>query len=169
MKPKPNEYDSYYETYISALPDFHIKQILEEQIDTIQNMFSNMDEEKGNFAYSEGKWTIKEVLGHIVDTERIFSYRALSFARGETQKIPGYDQNEYVAKGNFNKRSINSLIYEFTYLRKSNIILLLSFDEETLNNKGNANGKQITVNALLYILAGHVNHHIKVLKEKYFI
>lgn len=166
-KPDITEYDSYYQTYINALPEFSIKQILEEQIIEIQNIFGNMNEEKGNYYYAEGKWSIKEVLGHITDTERIFSYRILSFARCEKQKIPGFDQNEYVLKGNFNNRTVKDLLEEFICLRKSNIILINSFNEEILKNIGNANGKNVTVNALQFILAGHVHHHIKVLKEKY--
>lgn len=166
-KPNKSEYNSYYEPYISALPEKNINQILEEQINEIQNLFGVLNESKGNFAYAEGKWTVKEVLGHITDTERIFAYRILSFARGEKQKIPGFDQNEYVLNGNFNKRTIKDLSEEFIYLRKSNIILINSFNEETLKKIGNANGKEVTVNALQFILAGHVHHHIKVLREKY--
>lgn len=168
-KPNKSDYNSYYEPYISALPEKNINQILEEQINEIENLLGVLNESKGNFTYAEGKWTVKEVLGHITDTERIFAYRILSFARGEKQKIPGFDQNEYVLKGNFNNRTIKDLTEEFILLRKSNIILFNSFNEETLNKKGIANESEVTVNALLYIIAGHVNHHIKVLKEKYGI
>jgi len=132
-------------------------------------LLSSIKEEKGNFAYAEGKWTIKQVIGHVIDTERIMVFRALCFARGEKQPIPGFEQNGYVKEANFNERTIKDLISEFKVVRKSNLYLFKSFSEAMLNRRGVAGGNEITVLALLFIIAGHEKHHIKILKEKYGI
>ena len=110
---------------------------------------------------------MKEVLGHVIDTEKIMAYRALAIARGEKQSLPGFEQDEYVAESNFNNRSLDDLINEFLTARESNLILFKSFDEEILNRRGIASESEITVLALIYIIAGHEKHHMKVLREKY--
>ena len=110
---------------------------------------------------------MKEVLGHVIDTEKIMAYRALSFARGEKQSLPGFEQDDYVAESNFNKRSLVDLINEFITIRESNIILFKSFNEEILIRRGTASESEVTVLALIYIIAGHEKHHMKFLKEKY--
>ena len=110
---------------------------------------------------------MKEVLGHILDAERIFGYRALSFARGEQQAQPGFDEDSYVATARFNRQSVDDLLFQFMYTRKSTLLLLRSLSEEELSLSGTANGKHITVNALFWIMAGHAQHHFQVLKERY--
>jgi len=106
-------------------------------------------------------------VGHVLDTERIMAYRALSFARGEKQPLPGFEQDDYVAEGNFSLRTLSELISEFNLARKSNMILFKSFTNDMLKRSGIANGYKMTVLALLYIIAGHEKHHIKILKERY--
>jgi uncharacterized damage-inducible protein DinB len=167
MRPSEKDYNPYYKGYIDKIKGDNILSILEEQITTISDFFRVIPEEKGNYAYAEGKWSIKEVLGHMIDTERAFSYRAFCFARGEKQSLPGFEQDDYVREGNFNKRALKDLVNEFTLLRKANLALFNSYSEDELNKRGIANKNEITVRAILFITAGHALHHTSVLKEKY--
>ena len=167
MRPQPGDYAPYYDRYISLIDEDDIVQVLENQIQSSIELLSSIGEKKANFAYAEGKWTIKQVLGHIIDTERIMTFRALSFARGEKQPIPGFEQDGYVNEANFNKRTLKDLINEFKAVRESNIILFKSFTEEMFNRRGIASGNEITVLALLFIIGGHEKHHLNVLMENY--
>lgn len=166
MKPKPGDYAPYYDRYISLINDDVIS-VLEKQITSTVSLLNSVSEEKADYAYAEGKWTIKEVVGHMIDTERIMAFRALAIARGEKQPIPGFEQDDYVNAANFNRLSIKDLTEEFEAVRKSNIFLFKSFDEIDLNKRGIASGNEITVLALIFIIAGHELHHLKILKEKY--
>jgi len=166
MRPKQGDYNIYYDRYISLIDDDVIK-VLKTQLQTSLELLNQINEEKGNYSYEEGKWTIKELLGHVIDTERIFTYRALSFARNEKQSLPGFEQDEYVANGNFSSRSLEEMINEFRLVRESNIILFESFDAEILNRRGTASDNEVTVLALIFIIAGHEKHHMKILKERY--
>jgi hypothetical protein len=167
MKPKPGDYNPYYNGYISLIGDGDIIEVLEEQRKTSEKFLNTFTENQGNYSYADGKWTVKEVLGHVIDTERIMAYRALAFARNERQSLPGFEQDDYVAESNFNKRSLVDLINEFKTLRESNIILFKSFNEEILIRRGTASESEVTVLALIYIIAGHEKHHMKFLKERY--
>jgi uncharacterized damage-inducible protein DinB len=167
MRPSEKDYAPYYKGYIEKIKGDNILGILQEQLTTISDFFKNIPEEKGNYAYAEGKWSIKEVLGHMIDTERVFAYRAFCFARGEKQSLPGFEQDDYVKEGSFNKRELKDLVNEFTLVRKANLALFSSFSEKELNNRGSANKNEVTVLAVLFITAGHTLHHITVLKEKY--
>lgn len=167
MKPKSGDYNPYYDRYISLIGDDDIIEVLEEQRKTSEKFLKTFTEKQGNYSYADGKWTLKEVLGHVVDTERIMSCRALAFARGEKQSLPGFEQDDYVAESNFNNRSLDDLINEFLTARESNIILFKSFDEEIFNRRGIASESEVTVLALIYIIAGHEKHHMKFLREKY--
>lgn len=167
MRPAKGDYNEYYQPYIELLKGDDIFRILVEQNMESQNVLNSFSESKGNYAYAEGKWTIKEVIGHIIDVERIFAYRALCIARGETKSLPGMDQDMYVKNGNFNKRQLFDLNYEYRLLRESNILLFGSFDKSVLQNRGIASGYEVTVLALIYIAAGHEKHHLNMLVEKY--
>jgi hypothetical protein len=167
MKPKTGDYNPYYDTYISLIEDDDIIKVLEEQLKSAETYLRTHSEENGNYYYEKGKWTVKEVLGHVIDTERIMAYRALAFARNEKQALPGFEQDDYVAESNFNKRTLDDLINEFKIVRESNINLFKSFDEEILNRRGTASDSEITVLALIYIIAGHEKHHIKILRVRY--
>ena len=164
-RPQPNEYPVWGETYISKV-DMDIFETLEEQIFSIPVLFES-NKAKENFAYAEGKWTLKEMLGHIIDTERILTYRLTCFARNEKQHLPGFDEDDYVTNAHFNDRSIFSLAEEFAQLRKANMFLIKSLNETDLNRIGNANGNNMSVKALVYVLAGHIIHHTNVIKERY--
>lgn len=157
----------YYDSYIDRVRDKEPLKVLEDQMNSTQDLFTSISDEKGNFAYAEGKWTIKELIGHLIDSERVFGYRALRFARGDKTELPGFEQDDYVAAADFSKRSLSDLAEEFYLVRKSNLLLFKSFSEEELSRTGIANGGEVSVEALLYIIVGHENHHINVIKEKY--
>lgn len=166
-RPSKKDYAEYYHKYVQEIEDDNIIEVLEKQLNTTLELFKNIPEEKGNYAYAEGKWSIKEVLGHCIDTERIFAYRALCIARREKQPLPGMEQDDYAKEGEFNNRTLKDLLDEYELIRKSNIILFKSFRQKVLQNRGIASGNEVTVLGLMFIIAGHELHHIKVLKEWY--
>ena len=167
MRPNKNDYAPYYERYISLVEGDDINKILSSQSEETQAVLNSFSESMGDYAYEPGKWTVKEVIGHLVDTERVMSYRAMCIARGEKQPLPGFDQDTYVKSGNFHKRGLFDLIYEFRLLRELNMLLARGFDEEDLKKRGIASNNEVTVLALLYIIAGHEKHHINILQERY--
>lgn len=163
--PQIQDYPQWYKGYID-LVDGDVLDILENQADAFAAFICSIAD-KADYAYAPGKWTIKEMFGHIIDTERIMVFRLTSFARAEKSALPGFDENDYVTNAHFKDRSLESLCDEFVLLRKSNMFLVNSLNEEELNRSGNANGNQISVKALVYILAGHVMHHKNVIVERY--
>jgi uncharacterized damage-inducible protein DinB len=167
MRPAKGDYGEYYQKYIDLVKGDDIFRILVEQNMDSQNVLNSFSESKGNYKYAEGKWTVKEVIGHMMDVERIFAYRALCIARGETNPLPGMDQDMYVYNGNFNKRQLFDLNYEYRLLRESNILLFGGFDKSVLQNKGTASGYEVTVLALMFMTVGHEKHHLNVLMERY--
>lgn len=167
MRPSKNDYAEYYHKYVEELNDDDVLKILDEQLRRNLELFKSIPEEKANYRYAEGKWSVKELLGHMLDTERIFAYRALCIARGEKQHLPGMEQDDYVREGEFDKRQFAEMVKEYELLRRSNLQLFRSFSEKQLNRRGTASDNEVTVLAILFIIAGHDLHHIKVLKEKY--
>ncbi len=167
MRPAVNDYAPYYKNYIDKIPGNDILKFLLDQTKDCMNTLNSFPEYKGDFRYAEGKWTVKQVIGHITDTERVFSYRALCIARGEKKHLPGFEQDDYVKAGKFESRNLFDLIYELRLLRESNLLLFKSFDEEMLMQRGTASGYEVTVNALLFMIAGHMQHHLDILKERY--
>ncbi|WP_175634715.1 DinB family protein [Pedobacter ghigonis] len=166
-RPQPNEYPVWGETYISKV-DRDIFEILNDQIESIPALFrANAD--KADYAYAEGKWTLKEMLGHMIDTERVFAFRITCFARKEQQPLPGFDEDDYVLNARFAERELEDLIEEFAALRKANLYLFKSLNEDDLNKKGIASGREINVRSILFIVGGHVIHHVGVLKERYHV
>lgn len=166
QRPQVDEFPLFYKGYIDNVGDDVFAE-LEQQLDSFPKFLNAISEEKSSYAYAEGKWTIKEMVGHLLDTERIMSYRALRFARQDTTALPGFDENDYVKYAHFADRTLQSLVDEFITLRKSTLFLIKSFREEDLNRSGISNDKPITVRALIFIMAGHVNHHKQILKERY--
>ena len=166
-RPETNEYAPFYEGYIKDVIGNDPFRNLENQYQEIQSILQSLPEEEANFAYTEGKWTIKEVLGHMIDTERIMDYRALCISRKDKQSLPGFEQDDYVQEANFKERTITNLLEDYRIVRKSTISLFKNFTENMLNQRGVANDKEVTVLALLYIITGHEMHHLKILKEKY--
>lgn len=166
-RPENTEYAEFYAGYVSQVEGANIIEALEKQHEEMDVLFSGIAEERGTYAYEPGKWTIKQLLGHLIDGERVFSYRALRFARGDKTELPGFDQDPYVANGNANNISMDDLLDEFLALRKSNIIFFKNLSEEAWSRTGTASSNEITVRALAFIMVGHVAHHVKILKQRY--
>ncbi|WP_316802326.1 DinB family protein [Pedobacter nototheniae] len=166
-RPQPNEYPVWGETYIEKV-NGDVLQILADQIITIPDLFRN-NAAKENYAYAAGKWTLKELLGHIIDTERILVYRMTCFSRNEQQALPGFDENDYVTNARFHERELEDLIEEFIALRKANFHFFKSLNENELSRKGTASNREINVKSILFIVAGHVIHHVGILKERYHV
>ncbi|HFK1514461.1 TPA: DinB family protein [Bacillus cereus] len=164
IRPKASEYNSYYATYINLVSDGNIVHILEQQIEETNLLLKEISDSEGLFRYAPTKWSIKEVIGHIADTERIMAYRLLSIARGETT---GYNDDMYVLKAAFDKQSMQDLLDNLIVVRQSTVHLLKSLDKDTWLQKGNANKSEVTVRALAYIIAGHELHHLQIIKERY--
>lgn len=167
MKPQQDEFAPYYNKYIGLI-DEDVLGLLEKQADTFPAYIRNIPEDKADYAYADGKWTVRQVLGHIIDTERIMAYRALCIARQDTTPLPGFEQDDYVAVSEVSRRSLASYADEFEAVRKSNLFLFRSFDEQSLNCRGTASEQPVSVRALLYIVAGHLKHHIHIFEERYW-
>jgi uncharacterized damage-inducible protein DinB len=165
--PAAYEYAEYYRTYVKLVPEGDILQILNEQMKETVIMLSNLSSEQSEYRYAAGKWSIKEVIGHITDTERIMSYRLLSIARGEIRSLPGYDENKYVEAANFDRQSMKELLDHFACVRQSTIHLIKSLSDDALARRGEANNSEVTVRALITIIAGHELHHLNIIKERY--
>lgn len=166
-RPETNEYDPYYDTYISLVDGNDVLPVLDAQPAEIRAIFSDMPEEKGTFAYTEGKWTIKEVLSHLIDGERMFAYRTLRVSRGDKTPIEGFEQDGYIENSNANNRSFAELLDEFDLQRRSNMLLFNNLSDEASKRIGTANEKEISVRAIIYCMAGHVRHHIRILHKRY--
>lgn len=167
VRPSPDEYDPFYETYVAAVPNVDIMVFLNQQLETAVELLESVPEERLDYRYATGKWTTREVVGHVVDCERLFSYRAFRFARGDSTPLAGLDQDAIMAGADFSSRSMGSLINEFRHLRASNISLFMSLSPECFDRRGIASGCEFTVRALMYILAGHAEHHMQVIGERY--
>jgi uncharacterized damage-inducible protein DinB len=165
-RPQPDEYSDFAARYVDMVGSGPIIEILEYLQQMNYNFFLRLDPDKASYAYAEGKWTIKQVLGHMCDTERIFAYRALVFSR-ESITLPGFDQDVYMEGTTFNHRSLESLAKEFNTIRETTLYLLRSLTEEQTMRKGIASGSTFSVRAYAYMIAGHEMHHIKILKERY--
>ena len=166
-RPASDEYLAYYDRYITLVPDGNLVDILAEQQRETLRMLRKVDDERGLFAYAPDKWTVKEVIGHLSDAERVFSYRALRFARADGQPVAGFDENAYVPAGRFNERPIGSLVDEFESIRAATVHLFRYMTEEEMARRGIANNNAISVRALGFVIAGHERHHAKLLRERY--
>ena len=162
-----NEYAPFYKNYIKSLGNVNLFEILESSLYDLVQTIENLPEEKLNFQYQEGKWTIKELVQHIIDAERVLSYRALRFSRNDATDLPGFNEDWYVENSNGKDRNIEDLLEEFTFLRRSSISLFRSFTDEMFTLSGSINGGDMSVRALAFIIAGHQIHHLKIIKEKY--
>ncbi|EOP25865.1 MULTISPECIES: DinB family protein [Bacillus cereus group] len=167
-RPGTNEYNPYYSTYIKLVPDGDIIHILEQQMKETNLLLKDISDSEGHFRYAPNKWSIKEVIGHIADTERIMAYRLLSIARGETAELPGYNDDMYVLRAAFDKQSMQDLLTNLTVVRQSTVYLLKSLDKDAWLQRGIANNSEVTVRALANIIAGHELHHQQIIKVRYF-
>ncbi len=166
-RPAAGEYAPYFAQYVSRIGDEDILELLERQIGETATALAGLDDRDAEFRYAEGKWSIKEVLGHVADTERVMVYRAVCFARGERSPLPGFDENEYVRHAKFGARRLADLVAEFRAVRAATIPFFAGLDAEELMRAGTANNRPYTVRAVAYIVAGHERHHRAILEERY--
>ena len=166
-RPEPTEYAPYYEGYVSKVADGDIATTLAAQADEIKTLLAGVPEEKGTLAYAEGKWTMKELLSHIIDGERIFSYRALRISRGDKTALEGFEQDDYIATSNANNRTFADLVDEFVLERQANIHMARNISAMGSEQMGTASDNPVSARAVLYIMAGHVRHHLDILKTRY--
>jgi uncharacterized damage-inducible protein DinB len=168
-RPDPSEYDAYFGKYIGLVPDGDIVSILSSQLENTLALLRTVPEEKAGHAYASGKWSIKEVVGHVIDTERIFGYRALRIGRNDKTPLAGFEQDDYVANSNFNARTLGSLMEEFAAVRRANVQLFKHFTDDEWQRRGTANEREISTRALAYNIAGHELHHVAALKSRYLV
>ena len=167
-RPEPAEYAPYYDRYIALVPGSDILTTLDSQRRQMLLLLSGRDESEGDFRYAPGKWSAKEVLGHVCDTERIFAYRALRISRGDHTPIEGFEQDGYVANGPFANRPLAELIEDYIAVRRASLTLFRNLDEPAWLRRGIANKNEVSVRAIAYTAAGHELHHRRILEEKYF-
>jgi len=166
-RPGAGEYADFYSGYVSRVPEGDVLAAMGEDLDGALEVLRGVDAERATFSYAPGKWSLAEVVGHVVDTERVFAMRAMLFARGDAKPLPGVDQDELVEGAHFDRRSLASLLEEFEHQRRASISLFASLDEDTHVLRGVASECEFTVRALVYILAGHAAHHFDVVRERY--
>ena len=167
QSPKEGEYSNYFNRYLSLTSTQPYQNQILSQIEVCQALFEEKGEEWANKAYAAGKWTPKEVLGHVIDTERIMTFRALCFARGEQAALPGFDQDPYVLNAKFDQVAIQDLLEDFKMQRLALISLIKTLPVDSLSNLGLASGNLISPRALFWIIPGHFEHHFSILKERY--
>ena len=170
MKPSQlneNEYSPYFKSYITLVETTNLFEALTTSLEELVATVENLPEEKLLYKYAEGKWSIKELIQHLIDTERILSYRALRFSRSDTTDLHGFDEDWYVKNSNGNERDISDLLEELTLLRRSTILLFNSFSNEMLTMSGSTDESSMSVRALGFIVAGHQMHHLKIIRSRY--
>jgi hypothetical protein len=167
QRPEASEYAPHFERYVSLVPAGDILTTLGAQLEETLTLIGNLDESLGDKRYAPSKWSIKEVLGHVIDSERIFGYRALRFARNDLVPLPGFDQNEYVSHANFGRWLLRDLGAELEHVRRSSILFFRHLESDAWQRHGSASGHDVSVRALAYIIAGHAMHHVRILRERY--
>ncbi len=167
MRPEKGEYAEYYERYVSLVEENDIVAVLERQQAELLEVFQKITEEKSLFAYAEGKWSIKELIGHLTDGERIFAYRALRISRADQTPIEGFEQDDYIENSNFKNTPLSELNDELLLTRRANLIFFKHLTDEAWLRTGTASENRVSVRALAFIMAGHIRHHLKILNERY--
>ena len=167
QRPDPSEYHEYYQSYVDNVPEGDIIALLPAEAETTLALLRRVPSERADYRYDPEKWGIKDLVGHVIDSERMFAFRALCFARNDPTPLPSFEQDLYARFSNAARRPLPELAEEFTYLRKSNVFLFKSFDEEMWTRRGIASEVEFSVRALAYIIAGHEIHHRRVLEERY--
>ncbi len=167
QRPDPSEYDSYYALYVDQAPEGNILELMESEVVKAGDFLRGLPADAGNHRYQPDKWSVKQVIGHVIDVERTFAYRAFCFARCDKTELHSFDQNDYMEYCNANDRSIADLATELEAIRRSHIALFKSFDGTMIARKGIASGFEFSVRSLPFIIVGHEIHHRKVIKERY--
>ena len=165
--PAQDEYAQHYAGYVARVAGGDLRSILGQQLDALRVLIAPVSEEEGSTGYAPGKWSIKEVLGHIADTERVMSYRLLCIARGDTTPLPGFEQDDYVAIARANERTLESLMTEVAAVRAGTLALVESLGAEAWARRGVANQHEVSASALAHIIAGHLEHHVAIFRERY--
>lgn len=165
--PSPGEHNPYFERYISLVPEQDPRPLLETQARDLLDLVATIDEGRGGFRYAEGKWSIREVIGHLSDTERVMAYRALCIARGEQASLPGFDENAYMVQAPFDRLTLAELAAEFAAVRHANVLMFRQLADADWHRIGTANKHPASPRALAYIMVGHVRHHVTILQERY--
>ena len=163
-RPEVGEYNEMFQRYVDRVPDADVLVALEAQVDDVASALRGADE---HHRYAPGKWSVREVVGHVVDTERMFGYRLLCLARGDKQNLPSFDENEYAAVAGHDNIPLSDLVGQFELVRTSHVRLARNLDDAAWAREGTTNGKRTTVRALPFLMVGHVRHHLAVLAEKY--
>ena len=166
-RPDATEYAPFYGTYVGKVPDGDLLELLERQRRETQNLLAGLSDTQALHRYAPGKWSMKEVVGHLMDSERVFCYRALRFARADEKPLQGFDEKAWVPAGSFDARPLADLAAELDAVRRATIALFGGFDAAALARKGTANNNEVTVRALAWIVAGHERHHVAILRERY--
>ncbi len=168
MRPLESEYAPYYREYIDKV-EGDVLTVLQEQATSFPEFIYSIPVEKTHFAYAPGKWMVKEVIGYVLDTERIMAYRVLRIARKDQTPLAGFEEKSYIQQAGFAERSMERLAEEFSYIRKSNLYLFEALGEEQYAQRGSVSGYEVSVRALLFIIAGHLQHHRKIIEERYLV
>jgi hypothetical protein len=169
QRPASTEYAPYFEKYVKLVPEGDLLQLLSQQIKETTDLVRNITDAQGEYRYAPGKWSLKEVIGHMSDTERVMSYRLLRFARGDQTPLMGFDQDIYVNGAAFELHSVQDLLEELTAVRQATLYLLHGLTDEAWGRTGPVNNNEVTVKSLAYIIAGHELHHRKIIEEYYLI
>lgn len=165
--PQANEYNPYYAPYIAHVADVDVVQAMQKDLARVQKTLGALTEADAGYRYAPDKWSIKEIVGHLIDAERIFTYRALRIGRGDATPMPGMQQDDYVAEGHFDDRTLADLLEEFAAVRRASVLLFTHMAESVWLRQGVASGYPFSVRALAHITAGHVRHHLAVLEARY--
>jgi hypothetical protein len=166
-RPAQAEFAPFYGTYVSLVPESDALAVLEAQAGELRNLAATIPEDRERFRYAPGKWSIREVVGHVADTDRVFGHRAFCISHGERQPLPAFNQDEYMAESYCDARPLAELINEFAIVREANLIVLRRLGEEDWDRRGTASGHPVSVRALAFIMAGHVRHHLRILVKSY--
>jgi uncharacterized damage-inducible protein DinB len=167
MRPDSSEYGTYFGNYIGNVPEDDVLAALESQRDETHRFLAAIPEDRASYRYAAGKWSIREVVGHFTDAERIFAYRAMAIARGERQSLPGFDENLYVENAGFESRSLRELTDAYLAVRNASLTLFRQLSAQAWDRHGTANNNPLSVRALAYITVGHERHHLRILRERY--
>lgn len=165
-RPQPSEFASFYAGYIGKVPDSGPVGMLQDQVVALEKLGA-LPDDTGNHRYAEGKWSVKELLGHVADAERVFSYRLTRIARGDQTPLAGFDENAWAASAPHVHRVLRDIADEMIAVRRATLALIWSLDQASISRQGLANNKPITARAIVWILAGHAQHHLDILKERY--
>jgi hypothetical protein len=168
-RPVPGEYPAVFERYVARVPEADALVPLERQISEIRAALGGLPAERAGYRYAPGKWSVRELLGHVTDTERVFAYRAMCIARGEIASLPGFEENDYAANAGHDRYALGDLLAEFESGRRANLSMLSHLDETAARRVGTANGAPVSARAIAYMMVGHARHHLAVLGDKYGI